>query len=193
MSRTPRDYRAEYRRRIARGAAKGISRSQARGHPRAAERRLSTTALPAKYDRKLEEGVKALRRGKRLTSTARELHVSPERLRAHVKALPFVEKRRGRFFVGQDARLRRVEFYSDGRRVVTVVRGYDDASLAGSYWAAVGEFLDTNDTTHLAPYAGVRITDARGRVYPLETRPNVLYRLDAAGGDTFEQVYRIVL
>jgi preprotein translocase subunit SecD len=44
----------------------------------------------------------------------------------------------------------------------------------------------------LAPFAGVEITDANGSSYTLETRPNVLYRLDAEGGDTFEQVYRIV-
>jgi hypothetical protein len=37
MPKAKRDYRAEYARRIASGAAKGISRSQARGHPKPRE------------------------------------------------------------------------------------------------------------------------------------------------------------
>lgn len=37
MARRPRDYRAEYRRRIRNAEARGLSRSQARGHPRRSE------------------------------------------------------------------------------------------------------------------------------------------------------------
>src|SRR5438067_2241255 len=39
-----RDHRAAYKRRIARGLAKGLTRSQARGHPKAAERHASPKA-----------------------------------------------------------------------------------------------------------------------------------------------------
>lgn len=38
----PRDYRAEYARRVANARAKGYSRSQARGHPRKGEPRIGT-------------------------------------------------------------------------------------------------------------------------------------------------------
>ena len=190
MARGPRDYRAEYPQRIARGLARGMSRSQARGHPKAAERHISGKARAV--DQRLEEGIKALRKGRSLTGAARELHVSPERLRSYAKALPFVEKRGGRFFVGPDPRQRRVVFYSEGKLVKAVVQGYEPAELAGSYWNAVGEFLETNDRDHLAPFIGAQITDGRGRAYTLETRPNVLYRLANADGETFEQIYRIV-
>jgi hypothetical protein len=82
-------------------------------------------------------------------------------------------------------------FYSDGRKVDTAVQGYEEARRVGLYWEAVGEFLKSNDPAHLAPFVGVQIRDANGKPYTLETRPNVIYRLNAAGGDTFEQVYRI--
>jgi hypothetical protein len=191
MPRRKRDYRAEYERRIARGLAGGRTRSEARGHPRTRESHIRVA--PSSHDRRLEEGIRALRQGKSLSETARTLHISPERLRRYAKGLPFIEKRRGRYVVGEDLRPRRVEFYSDGRRLVTTVRGYEPAALVGSYWAAVGEFLRTNNLSYLAPFVGAQITDIAGKTYTLETRPNVLYRLANEGGDSFEQIYKIVI
>jgi hypothetical protein len=185
-----RDYRAEYRRRIARAFAKGLSRSQGRGHPRASEPYLSPRAPGY---RKLEQGVAALRKTKSLSAAARQAKVAPERLRRYLRDLHFVEKRRGRWFVGEDTRLRTALLYSNGRKLRVVVEGYEPAALVGSYWNAVGEFLRTNDPAHLAPFVGVQIKDANGKPYTLETRPNVLYRLSNEGGDSFEQVYKLVI
>jgi hypothetical protein len=190
MPRKPRDYRAEYRRRIARGLAKGVSRSQARGHPRAREKHLSPKASS---NRRLEAGVAALRKTKSLSAAAKQAKVAPERLRRYLKDLDFVEKPRGRWVVGTDPRLRTVLIYTAGKKQKIVVEGYEPAALAGSYWNAVGEFLRTNDRSHLAPFVGVQINDAVGRAYTLETRPNVLYRLSNEGMNSFEQVYRIVV
>jgi hypothetical protein len=190
MSRKPRDYAAEYRRRIARGLAKGVSRSQARGHPRAREKHLSPKA-PS--NRRLEEGVAALRKTKSLSAAAKQAKVAPERLRRYLKDLDFIEKQRGRWVVGADPRLRTVLIYTEGKKQKIVVQGYEPAALAGSYWNAVGEFLRTNDRSHLGPFVGVQIKDAAGRAYTLETRPNVLYRLASEGMNSFEQVYRIVV
>jgi hypothetical protein len=179
-----------YQRRIARGLAKGLSRSQARGHPRPNERYIAPERANT---RKLEAGVAALRKRKSLTAAAHHATVAPERLRRYLKGLPFVEKQRGRWVVGDDTRLRTVLIYTNGQRKLITVEGYDPAALAGSYWNAVGEFLRTNDPTYLAPFIGVEIIGASDQRYPFETRPNVIYRLEAAGGDTFEQVYKIVV
>jgi hypothetical protein len=188
-----RDHAAEYQRRIARGLAKGLTRSQARGHPRAAERHLSTKAAELKPDRRLLEGLKALRETRNLGDAARRARVAPERLRHFVHQLDFVEKRGARYVVGEDRWVRRVIFYSAGHKVDTIVQGYEPARLAGLYWEAVGEFLRTNDPAYLAPFEGVQIKDFNENAYTLETRPNVLYRLANEGLNSFEQVYKIVV
>jgi hypothetical protein len=193
MSRRSRDYAAEYRRRISRGLAKGLSRSEARGHPRAGERHLSTKAAERRSERKLLEGLRALRETGNLCEASRRAKVAPERLRRFVQGLDFVEKRDGRYSVGEDRWIRSVTFYADDRQIITAVRGYEEARRVGLYWEAVGQFLKTNDPAHLAPFVGVEITSFLGQRYTLETRPNAVYRLNAAGGDTFEQVYKIVV
>jgi hypothetical protein len=190
MPRKQRDYRAEYQRRIARALAKGQSRSQARGHPRASDQYLSSRT-PS--HQRLEQAVAALRKTKSLSAAARQARVAPERLRRYLKDLDFVEKHRGRWVVGTDRWLRTVLIYTDGKKERIVVEGYEPAALAGSYWNAVGEFLATNDPSHLAPFVGVQIKDAGGRAFTLETRPNVLYRLNSEGMNSFEQVYRFVV
>ena len=192
MARRTRNYAAEYQRRIARGLARGRSRSEARGHPRVDERYLSAKA-GGWPDRKLLEGLRALRENGSLSEASQRAKVSPERLRRFVRGLEFVEKQRGRYVVGEDPYIRPIVIFSNGRRVKTAVKGYEAARLVGMYWGAVGEFLRSNDPAYLAPFRGVQITDASGRRYTLETRPNVIYRLNAEGGDTFEQIYRIIV
>jgi hypothetical protein len=59
--------------------------------------------------------------------------------------------------------------------------------------SAAGRFLETNKRELLAPFVGVSVKDIAGKEHPFETRPNVLYRLTAAGGESFEQIYRIVV
>lgn len=83
--------------------------------------------------------------------------------------------------------------YSKGKVKHIQVKGYEIASLVGRYMAAVAQFLKTNNMSHLAPFKDVVVRDIKGNAYLLETQPNILYRLDQAGGETFEQVYRIVV
>jgi hypothetical protein len=59
--------------------------------------------------------------------------------------------------------------------------------------AAAGEFLASNDREDIAPFIDDGVPDIRGEFHPFETRPNVLYRLSAIRGESFEQIYRIVV
>lgn len=191
MNGRPRDYRAEYARRITKGAMRGLSRSQARGHPRRMEAPLRTK--PPAFSRQLEAGLRAIKSGQSLTEAARSVHVAPERLRRYLAASGIAEKRGGRWTVGpRDTRIRQMLLYSQGVAIIASVTPAE-ADIIGRYMAAVGRFLESNDAAYLAPFAGEAITDTAGHRHPLETDPNALYRLDATGGETFEDVYRIVV
>jgi hypothetical protein len=192
MPRRERDYRAEYARRIARGRAKGLSRSQARGHPLAGQALASQPEAEPAYSRQLEAGYRAIKDGKSLIAAAKEVHVSPERLRRYLRGQGIAERRGTRWVALPDTRSRRVLMYSNGRaRTVTV--DLEEARYVGAYMSAVSRFLRTNDRAHLTWFEGLGVTDVRGAFHPLETDPNTLYRLAHTGDETFEQVYRIVV
>ncbi len=194
----PRDYTAEYARRIARGQARGLSRSQARGHPRIGESLVAPPRYPAASRRasatRLEQGLRLLFRPTdplSIDAAAKSARVAPERLRGALAESKFAQKHGGRWVVAQDNLERDELIYTQGRRRVITVRGPEPSALIGRYANAVGRFLTTNNADVLEPFRDVLVTDIRNRRYRLETRPNVLYRIASASTPTFEQVYRI--
>jgi hypothetical protein len=71
LAKVKRDYKAEYPRRITRGAAKGITRSQARGHPTPREAALSAKRpLRPIEDERLQLALRVLRRDRSLPAAA---------------------------------------------------------------------------------------------------------------------------
>jgi len=83
-----------------------------------------------------------------------------------------------------------MRFPSDGKWVRADVTR-KTASVIGTYLASVRRFLDANDVEPLEQFNGQSVKDVRGKVFPLETRPNELYRLNAAV-EPFEEVYRLL-
>jgi hypothetical protein len=188
-----RDYAAEYRRRIARGLAKGLSKSQARGHRRAAEAPLTRTAKErALEDTKLQFGLRILGREGNIAEAARQAQISPERLRRYVVENGIALKRGKRWTIRKRL-TRRLLIFSGGREHIVTVGSYRAARLVGQYMSAVGAFLGSNDKSYLEPFIGKSVKDKSGKSWPLETRPNTLYLLSHSGGDSFEQIYRIVV
>lgn len=185
-----RDYRAEYERRIQRGIAKGLSRSQARGHPKAKEKNVRKPRPIS--DDAFQISLKALREGKTLTEAAASIRVSPERLRNQAQALGII-KRHGRRWVVRKNLPRRMLIYSNGEAMAITVGTFPNASKAGRYMSGVSKFTRSNDPVHLKPFVSKSVTDIHGKSYVFETNPNTLYRLSASGGESFEQVYRIII
>jgi hypothetical protein len=194
MAKSKRDYRAEYRRRIAQGAAKGVSRSQARGHPKPTEAAFSSKRPPKPIESdRLQLAFRVLRQEKSLTAAARAAKVSPERLRHFATQREDVFERRGRRWTVRHDLPRRMRLYSEGKSLIVVVGDFDSASKIGRFMSAVGEFLRTNNPAGLREFGGVSVTDVSGKTHLFETRPNMLYRLASAHDQSFEHIYRIVV
>ena len=183
-----RDFKSEYRRRLATGVARGLTRSQARGH--GSSRKSDPGARPIASDPKLEAALRALRRTGNQTVAAKEAHVAPERLRRFLKAQGLAA-RDGRRWVITDLRPRLMTALTTRGVLQLTLPSFEEASLIGRHNAAVKSFMDTNDFAFLRPFEGTVVKDTSGRAHVLETRPNVIRRLDASG-ETYEQIYRIV-
>lgn len=189
----PRDYKAEYQRRIARGLAKGFSRAEARGH--------SNKPLLG-YDDHLEQALK-LMRDKHFSAVqaAQAKGVSLEKLRRYLKqSWPdesgnrhlIAQKQGGKWIIYDDFRLRKMQILSQGKTKEVTVRGILEARKVGTYSNAIKQFLVTNNRAYLEPFENVFVTDIHGKKYKLETNPNTLYRLASSSHESFEEVYRIV-
>lgn len=185
-----RDYKAEYQRRLERGRVKGLSRSQSRGHPKAKEKSIRKPRPIS--DAAFQISLKALRSGKTLTEAAREIRVSPERLRNQAKAKGII-KQRGRKWIVRNDLPRQMLIYSRGEAFSLILDKVRHSSKAGRYMSAVSKFLRTNDAAHLNSFVRKSVTDSGGKTYIFETNPNTLYRLSARGGESFENVYRLIV
>lgn len=190
ITKRKRDYRAEYKRRIERGLAKGLTRAQASGHPRAGEKPIRQPQ-PIE-DHSLQISLKAIRKGMTLAEAAREAGVSAQRLRNEAASKGLIQKKGNRWQI-KPRLTRTMLVFSQQQSFNLTISQKKQATAIGRYMSAVGDFLRTNDVDFLTPFIGKSIKDATGKSYSLETDPNALYRINASGADTFEQVYRIVV
>jgi hypothetical protein len=190
MSNKKRDYAAEYKRRIARGKARGLSLSQARGHPKANENYVGKSKPIA--DNALQISLKYLREGNSLSDAAKEIRVSPQRLRNQAKQLGAIRKKGNRWIV-KNTLPRKMLIYTDGEALPIIIGKFHYASKLGRYMAGVKQFSRTNDIKHLKPFIGKSIKDQKNKIYIFETNPNSLYRIATSGNESFEQVYRIII
>jgi hypothetical protein len=132
-----------------------------------------------------------MNRGRSLSATARSLGLSSKSLQQQLKRKRLIT-RKGRRWVTNDNRLRRVPVMSGGRFRVLTVRGYKQASLVGRHHHAVGEFVRTNAVELIKPFEGQSVTALSGRQHALETDPNALHRIAALDSPPFHEIYEIV-
>ena len=185
-----RDYKAEYKRRLANAARRGLSRSQARGHAKAGEQSIRSPRVT--NTARLESALKAYRKTGRQIDAARSVGVSVELLRRYLRENVSV-KRRGRTLVIDDNRAREMTVVSKGRVFKAILPNFDAASVNGEFLSAVRAFLLSNEPSPLRKFEGRSVTDTAGKSHPFETDPNTLYQLAAAGTELFHNVYRLIL
>lgn len=145
--------------------------------------------LPSR-DPLIEVAVRELNRGHSLTATSRSLHLSPKKLQTYLKRHRLT-KRKGKRWITEDGRPRRVPVMTKGRFRVLTVRGYNEARLVGEHHNAAGEFVRTNDINLIKPFRDQTVQTVSGRKYPLETDPNALHRIAAMDTPDFHEIYEI--
>jgi hypothetical protein len=142
-------------------------------------------------DARLARGLQILRETSDITTAARAIRVPVESFKRAAKRKNVIRRRKHQWTVAR--RLpRRMPIFSNGRQLAITVRSRS-AALIGRYMSAVAQFLKTNDPKLLAEFRRRGVKDVRDKVHQFETDPNVLYRLSSAGGEPFEEIYRIVL
>ena len=182
----PRDYKAEYFRRIALGQSRGLSRSQARGHPKPAEQRVNKT-LFSNWTRKLEKALLQMKQGKSQKRAASFADVSTKRLRSFLRANTRAT-RKGHRWIIIDNRHESFWIASKGRRL-EVMLTKEEASKVGLYWNAVNRFLNSNDIDALRVLKDLSVIDMKGTEHAFEMRPNVLRRLESVDELDFLEIY----
>lgn len=188
--RKTRDYRAEYKARIAKAATEGRSRSQGRGHPKASERP-ARTAPRVEADDKINVAIRLMHGGASLTKAAQAVHTSPERLRAFVKDNA-IAKRDGRRWTMTDDRPRRVSIIADASAKAIIVPNFTEASRTGKYHNAVRRYVNSGNPDHLREFRGKGVHDFRGNFHPFETDPNDLFRYAAKDEPEFHELYQVI-
>lgn len=181
-----RDFRAEYQRRLQRGRERNLSISQSRGHHRAGERDLSGPAAH-QPNTPLERALRLVKSGATQKAAARQVGITPERLRRFMKENT-TAFREGRRWVVLDERPVAVTMATRGEQQDVTVSPAA-ASDIGRHWNAVNRFLDTNSQIFLQSFDGMGVRDVSGKFHPYETRPNVLRKLDAIGELSFIDIY----
>jgi hypothetical protein len=181
----PRDYAAEYARRIASGLRRGLSRSQARGHPKRLER-LVTEPTPRAApehrppaDDKVFNALERMAHGQTLEQAARAEHISPERLRrvAHERGYlgkTYERTTRGPWTVNTGNS--RPVLTTDGTYLEAVPFDLRNTSIVSRYWWAVRRLLDEGDPVPLQRLGTVTVRDKAGNIYHLEMNPNAILR-----------------
>lgn len=185
-----RDYKAEYQRRLANAQKRGLSRSQARGHARAGETAVGKPA--GKADPRLEEALKLYRKTGNRTKAAKTVGIAPERFSRFLAGAVQISGR-GKSLKIADTRPREMLVLTNGEALHLHLAGHDQASLNGEYLNAVKAFISSNDRALLRPFEGRSVIDAKGKAHPLETDPNALHRLAAAGSEVFHDIYRLII
>jgi hypothetical protein len=132
--------------------------------------------------------ISRIREGVPLRKASREFDIPPSMVvELGGSAL---RERNGRYIATRSDRLLRVItiLTVDGKKEIATVDS-EQASLAGSHWAAVQRYLQTGERSAVSRFRGQRIVDASGKRHLLMTDLAEINRQAAAGVLSFESMY----
>jgi hypothetical protein len=193
----PRNYGAEYARRIELAKQRGLSISQARGHARSGETAVSRLkeefGLAKRSDATARKVAAALREyeaqpaGKKSLTRAAKAHgVSPATVKRHAIASGRIQPVY-HYKNGRPTSVKGFNTYSAGSFPVLTPEGtlhlykeFDEHNLSilGSYWNTVDIAKQTGVGVFLADFQGTIIRDIEGHEYRLMTDLDAIYAWD---------------
>ena len=88
-----------------------------------------------------------------------------------------------------NTRLRKLVIPTPGGVREVGIRGFEQASRLGKYWAAVQKYLQTGDDSTLLRFKGKTFTDVSGKRHLFPTDLKQLDRQASAGVLSFESIY----
>ena len=187
MAKRKRNYRREYRRRIARGEQRRCPARRREGMPGSENGPGPPTSQQTRTEPKNRPEDDEGRREPKGCG-ARQSH-RQERLRRYLRENTETT-RSGKLWRNFDLRRFRLPIYSQGG-FAEVWLSAEQATKAGQYLSAVGRFLPTGNGSVLKPFVSDGVRDTAGKFQRLETRANVLCRLDRTGELSVPEVSKI--
>jgi hypothetical protein len=132
--------------------------------------------------------VSRVRDGVRVRKAAKEVGLGPNTAISLSRSA--LRKQNGRYVAKTTDRLLRVVsiLKSKGKQEIAT-RDSRQASLIGSYWAAVQRYLQTGDDSALLKFRKTRVVDASGKRHLLLTDLAELNKQASAGVLSFESLY----
>jgi hypothetical protein len=188
MARKPRDYAAEYARRIANATRRGFSRTQARGHAGPTERAIREPTwrqnpwFKPKADERVFRALERMQKGESLTAAAKAEGIAPERLKRVGYDRQYLSGTFEKTLEGKTRFSGWAISNGDDRPVLTANGEFYPAvsfdlrntSTVSRYWSAVRRLLDGHDPRPLLQLDGLAVHDRTGQAYTLATDPNMV-------------------
>lgn len=182
----------------------GITLSQARGHAKAKEKKLSLLApLPPgslPVEARTPKQAWNVRRSRSVYWDMRGKGISlKEASGKHGISSRTVLRTFDAFYKPRDRWLPQKTFSSaiamrvvaEAEDRVLIIAGSEDASLIGRHHNAIKKFLETGEPKHLKPFRRRRVRDASGRWWLLETDPEILYFImERREDEEFYSIYK---
>ncbi len=124
-----------------------------------------TSKQISKYEDSLEV-LNLMRKGRSIRNTSRKVGISPSTVKRYVGSA--LRLKNHRLVPKQfDRLLRKVRIYEKGIEVWITVKGNKQSAIIGQYHSAIGRFA--KDESALKPFKKLKIMDANGKAYRLET------------------------
>jgi hypothetical protein len=134
-----------------------------------------TPRQTAKYEDSLEV-LSIMRKGNTIKEASKQVGISIPTVKKYVGSA--LKLKNHRLVANQSDRLlRKIRIYENGKESWITVRGNKKSSVIAQYHSAIGQRLETHNSTALKPFENKSIIDSKGRHHRFETDVKKLVKI----------------